>query len=111
MEIKDTVTLLAALAQETRLSIFRLLGVQGSEGLSVGEIGQRLSVAPATLSFHLKELSRAGLLHARQESRYIFYSANYTTMNALLAFLSENCCGGSPCEISAPYSISPATRK
>lgn len=102
METKDTVKLLAALAQETRLAIFRLLVVQGPEGLSVGEIGQRLAVAPATLSFHLKELSRAGLLNARQESRYIFYSANYATMNALLAFLSENCCDGRPCEVTAP---------
>lgn len=98
METKNAVTLLAALAQETRLSIYRLLVQQGPEGLAVGQIGERLSVASATLSFHLKELSHAGLLHARQEGRFIYYSANYDQMTGLLGYLTENCCRGEPCE-------------
>lgn len=97
MEIKTAVTLLAALAQDTRLAIYRLLVQQGPAGLPVGQIGARLGVAPATLSFHLKELSRAGLIAARQESRFIYYSANFAAMNALLGFLTENCCRGEPC--------------
>jgi len=100
METKTAVTLLAALAQVTRLSIYRLLVQQGPSGLSVGQIGEALGVAGATLSFHLKELSRAGLIQSRQESRFIYYSANYAEMNALLGFLTENCCRGEPCEPS-----------
>ncbi|MCD0492018.1 helix-turn-helix domain-containing protein [Chromobacterium violaceum] len=77
METKNTVTLLAALAQDTCLAIYRLLVQQGTEGLAVGQIGERLAVANATLPFHLKELSHAGLGQARQEGRFIYYSANY----------------------------------
>ncbi|MDR3412004.1 MAG: metalloregulator ArsR/SmtB family transcription factor [Formivibrio sp.] len=97
MENKDTVIILAALAQETRLAIYRLLIVQGKDGLAVSRIGEALGVAPATLSFHLKELAHAGLISARQESRFIYYSANYDAMNALIGFLTENCCGGQTC--------------
>lgn len=97
METKNAVTLLAALAQDTRLAIYRLLVQKGPEGMAVGQIGERLSVANATLSFHLKELTHAGLLNARQEGRFIYYSANYDQMNALLGFLTENCCRGEPC--------------
>ncbi|MCD5330577.1 ArsR/SmtB family transcription factor [Chromobacterium piscinae] len=97
METKNAVTLLAALAQDTRLAIYRLLVQQGPEGLAVGQIGERLAVANATLSFHLKELSHAGLVQARQEGRFIYYSANYEQMNALLGFLTENCCRGEAC--------------
>lgn len=97
METKSAVTILAALAQDTRLAIYRLLVQQGSEGLAVGQIGERLAVANATLSFHLKELSHAGLILARQEGRFIYYSANYEQMNALLGFLTENCCRGEAC--------------
>lgn len=92
MESKTTVTLLAALAQETRLAIFRTLVQTGPSGLSVGEIAAGVKAAPATLSFHLKELTHAGLISARQESRFIFYSANYPAINELIAFLTENCC-------------------
>ncbi|QNM96900.1 ArsR/SmtB family transcription factor [Chitinimonas koreensis] len=92
MENKAAVTLLAALAQETRLAIFRLLIVQGPQGMTVGRIGETLEVPPATLSFHLKELARANLIVARQEGRFIHYSANFDTMNALLGFMTENCC-------------------
>ena len=80
---------LAALAQETRLAIYRLLVEAGPTGLAVGEIGASVKAAPATLSFHLKELVNAGLLSSRQDGRYIFYSANYPHMNALIAFLTD----------------------
>ncbi len=92
METKRAVTSLGALAQETRLSIYRLLVQAGTQGLSVGEIGSAVESSGATLSFHLKELTHAGLIEARQDGRYIFYSANYERMNGLLAFLTENCC-------------------
>ena len=92
METNDAVPALAALAQETRLGIFRLLVEAGPTGLAAGEIGTELEIAPATLSFHLKELSRAGLAVARQDGRFIFYSANFETMGGLVAFLTENCC-------------------
>lgn len=101
MENKTAVRLLAALAQETRLSIFRLLIVQGPSGMAVGKIAEQLQVAPATLSFHLKELSHSGLITSRQESRFIYYSADFAAMKDLLGFLSENCCAGDSCEASA----------
>lgn len=101
MENKTAVRLLAALAQETRLSIFRLLIVQGPSGMAVGKIAEQLQVAPATLSFHLKELSHSGLITSRQESRFIYYSADFAAMKDLLGFLSDNCCGGDSCEASA----------
>ncbi|MBV8657574.1 MAG: winged helix-turn-helix transcriptional regulator [Burkholderiales bacterium] len=97
MENKDAVTLLTALAQESRLAVFRLLVEQGPEGLPAGKIGERLGMPPATLSFHLKELTRAGLLQSRQESRFIYYSADFAAMNGLIAFLTENCCQGESC--------------
>ena len=100
MNATAAVASLSALAQESRLLIFRLLVEAGPTGLSVGEIGASLRIAPATLSFHLKELSHAGLVATRQEGRYIYYSASYETMNRLLAYLTENCCardGGGCC--------------
>jgi DNA-binding transcriptional ArsR family regulator len=97
MEMNKAVNCLAALAQETRLGVFRLLVQAGPEGLCAGDIGARLRVAPATLSFHLAQLSNAGLVDARQQSRFIFYSANFEAMNGIVGFLTENCCGGKPC--------------
>jgi DNA-binding transcriptional ArsR family regulator len=113
MESKNAVTALAALAQESRLAIFRLLVERGPSGISVGEIGAELRIAPATLSFHLKELSHADLIGARQEGRFIFYSANFDRMNALLGFLTENCCAGDgmgcgPGVACAPQKVAPA---
>ena len=92
MDNATAVSSLAALAQESRLAIFRLLVEAGPAGLSVGEIGAPLDIAPATLSFHLKELASAGLVASRQEGRFIYYSADYGQMNALIGFLSQNCC-------------------
>lgn len=97
MEMNQAIRALAALAQETRLSAFRLLVQAGDEGVSAGTLAERLGVANATLSFHLKELSHAGLIRSRQESRHIYYSADFAAMNTLLQFLTENCCGGVPC--------------
>lgn len=98
MEIEEAVISLAALAQETRLSIFRLLIQVGPEGIPAGRIGEELEVAPATLSFHLKELYRAGLISSRQKSRFIYYTVNFERMVALMTFLTQNCCQGMPQE-------------
>ena len=100
MDARLAVNSLAALAQESRLAIYRLLVEAGPTGLAVGEIGASVRIAPATLSFHLKELAHAGLIKARQEGRFIYYSASYETMNRLLGYLTENCCArdGAGCE-------------
>ena len=112
MDTSHAVTALAALAQESRLAIYRLLVEAGPTGLSVGEIGASIQAAPATLSFHLKELHRAGLAQSRQEGRYVFYAANYEAMNGLLGFLSENCCArdGTGCGPSSCAPKRPARR-
>ncbi|MEO8137200.1 MAG: metalloregulator ArsR/SmtB family transcription factor, partial [Betaproteobacteria bacterium] len=96
MDEDNAVTALAALAQNTRLAIFRLLVQAGADGVPAGQIAEQLTIPNATLSFHLKELSRAGLAASRQEARYVYYSANYAAMNDLLAYLTANCCSGSP---------------
>ena len=100
VEIKSALKALAGLAQDTRLSIFRLLVEQGPEGLPAGEIAERLELPNATASFHLKELTHAVLVTPRQSGRFIYYRANYPTMNGLIAYLTENCCRGSTCDIS-----------
>ncbi|HEY2967262.1 MAG TPA: metalloregulator ArsR/SmtB family transcription factor [Casimicrobiaceae bacterium] len=92
MDSSTTIRALAALAQETRLALFRLLVEQGPAGLTPGRIADVLDVPPATLSFHLKELANAGLIRARQESRFIYYSADFGAINGLVAYLTENCC-------------------
>jgi ArsR family transcriptional regulator len=92
MDSTTTLKALAALAQDTRLALFRLLVEQGPTGLTPGRIADVLDVPPATLSFHLKELANAGLIRARQESRFIHYSADFEAMNGLIAYLTENCC-------------------
>ncbi|AXQ28001.1 ArsR family transcriptional regulator [Solimonas sp. K1W22B-7] len=94
MKSETAVARLSALAQESRLAVFRLLVRKGPEGLAAGEIAAALDVAPATLSFHLKELSNAGLLKSRQEGRYVYYAPDFKAMNGLLAYLTENCCAG-----------------
>ncbi len=98
MEINDAVTSLAALAQESRLAIYRLLVLAGPAGMAVGSIGENIGIPAATLSFHLKELTRAELITARQDGRFIYYSANFPQMAALLGYLTDNCCRGMPQE-------------
>ena len=97
MTPSTAVDALAALAQETRLSVFRLLVQAGPAGLAAGEIGAQIGIPANTLSFHLKTLSQAGLLEARQEGRFIYYAANYAAMDELIAFLTQNCCNGQAC--------------
>jgi DNA-binding transcriptional ArsR family regulator len=94
MRPAQVVKALAALAQPTRLAIYRLLVARGPEGVAAGEVATKLKVAPATLSFHLKALSHAGLIESRQEGRFIYYAANFAAMNGMVAYLTENCCGG-----------------
>jgi ArsR family transcriptional regulator, arsenate/arsenite/antimonite-responsive transcriptional repressor len=97
MESNNVVAALAALAQETRLEVYRLLVQAGPEGLAAGSIGAKLSLPLPTLSFHLAQLKHAGLVAARRQSRSIIYAANYAAMNGLIAYLTENCCGGASC--------------
>ena len=97
METKTAVIALAALAQESRLAVFRTLVEAGPEGLAAGRISELTGIAPSSLSFHLKELSHASMVTSRQDGRYVIYTANFFTMTALLRFLTENCCGGTSC--------------
>ncbi len=97
METLNAAELLAALGHESRLAIFRLLVEAGPQGLYASAIGERLGMAPATLSFHLAHLTRVGLISGERESRFIHYSANYATMDDLIAFLTANCCQGESC--------------
>src|SRR5215470_11098613 len=96
MKSRTAIDALAALAQETRLAIFRLLVRQGPEGLPAGAIAERLDIPAPTMSFHLAQLSRAGLVTSRREGRSILYATNYRGMNALLTYLTEDCCQGRP---------------
>jgi len=110
METKQAIEALAALAQESRLKIFRLLVQAGPEGMPAGSIGEKLNLPPATLSFHLAGLARAGIAQSRQAGRFVIYSADFGTMNALLAYLTEDCCGGRAC-IPAPRSATVKARR
>jgi DNA-binding transcriptional ArsR family regulator len=94
MKIELAVGALAALAQESRLSVFRLLVQAGKEGVAAGVLGEKLGIPPATLSFHLKTLTHAKLIKSRTEGRFVIYSANYTEMDKLIAYLTEHCCAG-----------------
>jgi ArsR family transcriptional regulator len=94
MKSTQVVKALSALAQPTRLAIYRLLVERGPGGMVAGQIAEKLKVSPATLSFHFKTLSHAGLLESRQAGRFVYYVANFTVMNSMLAYLTENCCGG-----------------
>jgi len=97
MDTKETIAALAALAQESRLAVFRLLVQAGPAGLAASKIAEQISVTPSALSFHMKELSHAALVTSRHEGRFVIYSANFDTMNGLIGFLTENCCGGNVC--------------
>lgn len=110
MELKNATTALAALGQPTRLSVFRLLVEAGPEGRMPGEIAEALSLPGATLSFHLKELTAAGLIQGEPRGRYICYRADFDAMNGLIEFLTRNCCGGDPSrcqpQVNAPSAAS-----
>lgn len=97
MDTQAIVLALAALAQESRLAIFRLLVQAGPEGMAATMIGDELGIAPSSMSFHLKELLHADLVSVRREGRSMIYSADFAAMNTLVGFLTENCCGGNVC--------------
>jgi DNA-binding transcriptional ArsR family regulator len=97
METQDAVAALAALAQESRLTVFRLLIHAGPAGMAAGKISDVTGIPPSSLSFHLKELAYAGMVTSRQEGRFVIYAASFSTAGDLVAFLTENCCGGNPC--------------
>ena len=102
METKNALAALNAVAQESRLAVFRLLVQAGPAGMAASKIADRLAIAPSSLSFHLKELSHAELLTQKQDGRFIIYAANFATMNALIGFLTDNCCTGNLCTPTAP---------
>lgn len=104
MKRSEAIAALGALAQETRLDIFRMLVGAGLDGLPAGEIGDRLGLASPTMSFHLNQLRFAGLVKSRRSGRSIIYTANFDVMNAVVGFLTENCCGGRP-ELCMPSSF------
>ena len=113
METTHAVTALAALAHQSRLSIFRLLVEAGPDGLPAGVIGEKLKIPPATLSFHLANLAHAKLIQNRQEGRFVIYSTDFENMNTLVAYLTENCCTGATCRPAAcaPARASRTTRR
>jgi DNA-binding transcriptional ArsR family regulator len=97
MQADRVIRALSALAQEHRLAAFRLLVQAGEGGVAAGALAERLDVPPSSMSFHLAQLTNAGLVTQRRESRSIIYSADYAAMNGLMGYLTENCCGGVPC--------------
>ncbi|MCX7192671.1 MAG: metalloregulator ArsR/SmtB family transcription factor [Proteobacteria bacterium] len=106
MKSGSVVEALAALAQPTRLAIFRLLVVCGPEGMAAGQLAEKLCVSPANMSHHFKTLSHAGLIVSRQDGRFVYYTANFSVMNGMLAYLTENCCAGNPDGCSVPDNAS-----
>jgi ArsR family transcriptional regulator, arsenate/arsenite/antimonite-responsive transcriptional repressor len=102
MEKSEAIAALAALAQDTRLDIFRVLVQAGPDGLAAGHIGERLGLASATLSFHLNQLKHAGLITCRRDGRSLIYAAAYGTMTGLMSYLTENCCNGNPAACGIP---------
>jgi ArsR family transcriptional regulator, arsenate/arsenite/antimonite-responsive transcriptional repressor len=110
MKEPDAVAALAALAQDNRLAVFRLLVQAGPEGLPAGEVADALKLSPSALTFHFDRLRGAGLVTVRREGRSMIYAAQYEAMNALLGFLTDNCCQGAP-EKCAPAVCKPASSK
>lgn len=106
MKKADALAALAALAQDNRLDVFRALVQAGPEGLPAGQVAALLAIAPNTLTFHFDRLRSAGLVTVRRDGRSMIYAARFATMNALLAFLTENCCGGAP-ETCTPETCAP----
>jgi DNA-binding transcriptional ArsR family regulator len=111
METGSASKSLAALGHETRLALFRLLVQAGPGGINAGLIGEKLELAPATLSFHLAHLCRVGLIRGRQEGRFIFYIADYSAMDELLGFLTDKCCQGAQCLPKTAASANPLKRR
>ena len=101
MNSADAIAALGGLANEHRLAVYRLLVQTGPEGLPAGEIAEALDLPPSSLSFHLAHLKRAGLVTQRRESRSLIYAADFDGMNALVSYLTDNCCGGRPCAPAA----------
>ena len=97
MDPVSTVEALGALAHEHRLAIYRLLVEAGPDGMSAGDIAQRIGLVPSSLTFHVQSLQRAGLITQRRLSRQLFYSADFSAMNELIEYLTKNCCGGESC--------------
>ena len=110
MEKSNAVAALAALAQDSRLDVYRLLVQAGPEGLAAGQVAEKLELAPNTLTFHFDRLRTAGLVTVRREGRSMIYAAHYDTMNALLGYLTDNCCRGAP-DTCAPTACRPARPK
>ena len=108
MQPPQAIIALAALAQEHRLALFRLLVQAGQQGMAAGALAEALGIPNSSLSFHLAQLTRAGLIQQRREGRSLIYAADYARMNALVAYLMENCCGGAAC---APAASEKAERK
>jgi len=111
MDASQIVRALGALAQEHRLAVYRLLVQTGPDGLAAGAIAEALAVPASSMSFHLAQLSHAGLVTQRRQSRSIIYAADFAAMNTLMAFMTENCCGGVPCaaDVGCAPSISEIT--
>ena len=105
METKEAISALSAIAQESRLAIFRLLVQAGPEGLIASKISEQLGIPASSLSFHLKELSYAEMVAVKQDGRFMIYTANFDTMNGLLSFLTDNCCGGNPCSSTSTAAV------
>lgn len=108
MDAKTVTAALAALAQESRLAVFRLLVQAGPQGMAATNIAEQLDIPPSSLSFHLKELTHAKLLTQTKAGRSLIYSANFSTMNSLIGFLTENCCGGNGC---SPAGVSTCSKE
>lgn len=111
MTADDTIRALGALAQEHRLAAFRLLVQAGPEGMAAGALAEALGVPPSSMSFHLAQLTHAGLITQRRQSRSLIYAADYAAMNGLMAYLTENCCGGAACAPDQSCHPLPTERK
>ena len=112
MERTEIIAALAALAQDNRLDVFRLLVQAGPDGLAAGAVAEKLSLAPNTLSFHFDRLKQAGLVSCTRDGRSLIYAARFETMNGLLAYLTENCCSGVASDCApAPCAPAPTSRK
>ena len=108
MQNTEAVAALAALAQDNRLDVFRLLVEAGPDGMPAGQVAAKLKLAPSALTFHFDRLREAGLVTVRREGRSMIYAAQFDTMNSLVTFLTENCCGGASC---TPAACAPKSRK